>query len=103
MSKLQQYIEQEKMYSNEGSRGVSNLCKIVAAMGYKDPFYQGALSGGGKTGDLMVFLEDNPGAIDALIEWIDARNVPEWDEALSSELHVDEDEEEDNEDEEETD
>jgi hypothetical protein len=93
-SKLQQFIDQNKLYQNEGERGVSNLCKIVAGLGYNDPMYFGQLSQGGKVGDLLEFLQDNPGAITAILEWIEETNVPEWDEALSEQIIEEDDEDE---------
>lgn len=98
MKHLYDFIEQNKLYNNEGSRGVSNLCKIVRAIGYKDPMRNGELSQGGCLGDLMCFLEDNPGAIEAIITFIERSRVDEWDAELASQMDLDEDD--DNEDEE---
>lgn len=91
------YRQQEDLYRNEGSKGFSNLCKIARALGYRDPLFQGSLSQGGYSGDLMIFLEDNPGAIEAIMNWIveQGEYASEWKEELESEL--DEDEEEDEE------
>lgn len=91
MSKLQQFIEQQNLHTNEGAKGFSNLCRIVRAIGYKDPLNQGSLYHGGNAGDLMVFFEDNPGAIDATIKWIDKQKAEEWDEELSYHLNEDDD------------
>lgn len=94
MSKIRELIDQEELYRTEGSRGFSNLCKIVRMIGYKDPLNQGQLSQGGSTGDLMCFFEDNSGAIDAVIDWIAKQRSTEWDEEIESQLQSDEDDEE---------
>lgn len=93
MSKLDKFIDANKMYSNEGARGFSNLCRIARAVGYRDPFNQGSLSNGGQSGDLMVFFEDNPGAIEAVIDWI-RDNEQLYDEALSEVVEDEDDEDE---------
>lgn len=84
--KLQQFIDQESLYHTEGRRGLEDLCTIVAAIGYKDPQHLGAISRRAIAGDLLVFLEDNPGAIEALYEWIDRQEVSEWDESIEQHL-----------------
>ena len=90
---LNEYLAYKKMHNFEGSRGVENLCKLVRALGYRDSmnrmqFLDGCL------GDLIDFLEDNSGAIDAVVEWIGEQNCDEWRENLESALpEKDEDEE----------
>jgi len=68
---LERFIEQEKMWSWEMSRGVKNLDKVIRAIGYDD---------------VQDFLLDNPGAIEALVSWIGEQRVEEWSESLESEL-----------------
>jgi len=80
-------MDQEDLNHNEGSRGFSCLCKLVAALGYRDRFYRGGPS------DLMVFFEDNPGAIQAVVDWIED-NQDCWADELESELEEPEEEEE---------
>lgn len=92
---MDKYTEQEKMYRWEGRQGVENLCKLVHAIGYVDPMYMGQLAPDASIGDLIVFLEDNPGAVEAITEWIADANVPEWEEALQDELYEEDEEEED--------
>lgn len=70
MNKIDKILDEKKIYRFEGSRGVSNLCKLVSLLGYRDPFQQGQLSDGGCFGDLICFLEDNPGAMEAVVDWI---------------------------------
>lgn len=47
-----------------------SLCKMANELGYKDSFYQLMLENGSSVGDLMLFFEDNPGAIEAVFEWV---------------------------------
>ncbi len=49
---------------------ISGLCKLVRKLGYKDPHQQLYNRDGSCIGDLLLFLEDNPGAIDAMTDWI---------------------------------
>ncbi len=89
------YVDQEKLWSTEGARGVSNLCKLVRAIGHKDFLCNGSLTNGGYLGDLMVFFEENPGAIEAVMEWI-RENMDcagDWAEKLESQLLAEEEEE----------
>jgi hypothetical protein len=37
-------------------------------------------------GDLIEFLKDNPGCIEAIKDWIVQQDVPEWAESLSGDL-----------------
>lgn len=46
------------------------LCKLAAQLGYKDPFHQLRNNDGSVVGDLLEFLDDNPGACAAIIEWV---------------------------------
>lgn len=81
------FISENNLYRLEGRQGVENLAKIVNAIGYSDPQKFGQISGNVSLGDIFVFLEDNPGAIEALIGWIkNLRHSPEWVSALKSQL-----------------
>ena len=81
--KLSKYIDQEGLHRTEGEQGVKNLAKLVNALGYSDFINRyGQMAGGACLGDIFVFLEDNPGAIEALIGWIGCRKSPEWSAAL---------------------
>ncbi len=74
---LQQYLAENDMYRTEGPKGVNNLEKLVTALGY-DSNYSVSV--------LHAFLEDNAGCIEAMIEWIGTRNVPEWKASIESQL-----------------
>jgi hypothetical protein len=88
--KLLKYRDQERMNSMEGERGFRNLCQIVSAIGYKDPMYRMQIDRKATVGDLMDFFADNPGAIEAVIDWIGAQRNTEWEENLEMQL-IDED------------
>ena len=98
---VDQYMDENKLYRNEGRQGVENLCLLIRALGYKDDLnYYGQFnrSGlGGALGDLFEFLEDNPGAITAMIEWISDSKVKEWEDSLREQLTEEEEEEEEKE------
>lgn len=89
---LDKFINQKRLYRNEGRQGVINTCKIVRAIGYKDPYMSGQMAPGACTSDLILFLEDNPGALEAIGDWIRSQNVPEWKANLEALLEPDEDE-----------
>ena len=90
---LDAYMEQENLYRTEGRRGVEALCQLTRAIGYKDPQYFGQLTSKASIGDLICFLEDNPGAIEAIHDWIRDKPCPEFKAALEEHVHpvVDED------------
>jgi hypothetical protein len=89
-TRIQQWRNRERANTTEGETGVKNLCRLTNAIGYKDPQYFGQFAHDGSYGDLIEFLEDNPGAVEAIIDWIGEQDFPEWNEALTE----DEDEEE---------
>lgn len=90
---IEQYMNQEKMFRMEGRRGVENLCKLSTVIGYKDPMHFGQFSNGSSIGDLIALLEDNPGAIEAVVNWMGEQTVDEWEDSLRSHLaHQDDDE-----------
>lgn len=97
-SKVQKLVKENGLHRVEGSKGVSNLCKLVSLLGYKDPQYNGSLSEGGHLGDLMCFLEDNPGAIEAIVTWAEENEdcfALDDDEESLADSELDESEEED--------
>lgn len=82
---LEQFERHEKLHTNEGRRGVENLCRIVHAMGYSDN-RMGQFHQAGALGDLISFLEDNPGCVEAIKEWIVEQEIQEWADGLESYL-----------------
>ena len=77
---LEKYLDHKKFYNFEGPRGVRNLTEVVKAL---DSNYR----------SLEDFLEDNSGAIEALLAWISKANVLEWTVNLKEEIPGLEDEE----------
>lgn len=82
---LDRAIDENKLFRTEGRKGVENLCKIVQMIGYVDKQYFGQFEGG-SFGDLIEFLEDNSGAVQAIIEWIkeEGDDNYEWQEMLGN-------------------
>jgi len=71
---IQKYLDQEKMYSMEGPRGVRNLHKLIQVL---DNHYH----------NFDTFLQDNSGAIEAIIEWIGSTKLTDWKENIIDVLH----------------
>lgn len=93
MSRKVKYIED---LHTEGQRGLRDLCVMSSMLGYHDDAYQLQIDAEACVGDLMMFLEDNPGAIRAIYEWVSERQhaFPES-EFASSDSYLDEDESDD--------
>ena len=62
------WMEKNNAWRTEGPQGYRNLSKLVRELQYAD---------------VPTFLEDNPGAIEALFNWIKEQRVSEWKEALA--------------------
>jgi len=82
---LDDYCDQQEIYRFEGRKGIENLSRIARALGYTDPQFFGQFKGG-CIGDLLVFLEDNPGAMEAVVKWIGEQYSTEWQAALKSKI-----------------
>jgi hypothetical protein len=80
---LSKWIDINKAYSTEGRRGLINLCKLARALGYEDDTKFGDFGEGAYLGDLLVFLEDNSGAIDSVVNWVFEHETPEWKASLT--------------------
>lgn len=91
---LDKFMTQENLYRTEGRRGVENLCTLVRALGYKDPQYWGQMTSKACVGDLIMFLEDNPGCMEAIHTWIRDTNSPEFTEALDEQVADDDSDDE---------
>lgn len=79
MSKLEAFLEAHDLYQNEGQRGVTNFETVAKALGYDN---------------LNEFFCDNPGAIEAIYEWINTQRNTDWDEKLTVEDNESDDEDE---------
>jgi hypothetical protein len=78
------YMEQENLHRLEGRKGVEAVCQLAAALGYKDPMYFGQLTSKATVGDLLCMMEDNPGMVEAMVEWVRESNSPEHKESLEA-------------------
>lgn len=87
---LDKVLLHNNMTRTEGSIGVKNLAFVTRMLGYKDISYLGQFSPDGSYGDIIEFLEDNPGAISALYEWIEENMNSDWEESLKEYLPEDE-------------
>ena len=83
---LDEFCDQNRLHSFEGDSGLERFTKVVEALGYKAHRFKWGTP-------IEVFLSDNSGAIEAVIEWIGSRNIPEWKENLESNLEEDEEDE----------
>lgn len=84
---FQEYSRQEKIYGFEGDRGLDDLNKICNAIGYRENGFKYGSS-------LEVFLSDNPGACEAIIEWLNEINLPQFKEELITYLNEPEEDDE---------
>lgn len=86
---FEKYLEDNRMYHFEGTDGVRNLDNLCANLGYTSGQFIGANS-------IMNFLADNPGAIEAIVEFVRDHigDIPEWQENLELEMDDEIDEEE---------
>lgn len=69
MDKVDALMAVEGLSRWGGRKGVENLCRLCRLLGYKDSTYFGQFAGG-SIGDLIEFLEDNPGAVEAVVDFI---------------------------------
>ena len=83
------YLDDNRMYHFEGTDGVRKLDDLCANLGYTRGQFIGA-------NPLMNFLADNPGAMEAVVEFVRDQigRIPEWQENLELQMYdeVDEDE-----------
>ena len=73
------------------------LCGIARELGYRDPCCQLMNRDGSCVGDLIYFLEDNPGAMETLMDWIrENHKCPDCEERIDGCICDDEAEEDSN-------
>lgn len=77
----EEWCNQKKIHRWEGEPGVGNFETFVKAIGYEGSQFRFG-------SPIESFLCDNPGAIEALIEWIvdQGDRSPEWRANIESEL-----------------
>lgn len=80
------YISQKNLYMLEGSTGVKNLEKLLKAI-EGDSFFGNPIVG---------FFENNPGAIEAIINWIKKEGgfIDDWVDSLKEAVDDSDDEDE---------
>ena len=75
---IEEWQDVNQVYHFEGDSGLEKFELLCKALGYGHQF---------RFGDpIQAMLSDNPGAIEAIIEWMSDRNPPEWREALVAAL-----------------
>ena len=82
---VNEYIGQENLWKTDGPTGVKNLCKLAHGIGYVDTLYFGQFEGA-SYGDLVMFLEDNQGCVEAIFDWIREQGCDEWADTLETQL-----------------
>lgn len=75
---IDKFCDENRIYHFEGQRGVVALSKIINAIGYN--------RGHSYRDDIDNFLEDNPGAVNAIVDWIREQNATEWEESIRNEI-----------------
>lgn len=72
---LQRYLDSRKIYSFEGEAGVIKMSEVMTAVcGYNGTF----------GGVLYNFFVDNPGACQAVVEWIGDQRNNDWQDNLGN-------------------
>ena len=81
---LQRYLDTNKMYSFEGPRGVKNMEKVMEDVCGYNPDHCSVSE---------EFFTDNPGAIEAVVEWIGKQRNADWKDNLESHVGPEEEDE----------
>ena len=72
---MQRYLDANKINSLECESGVRKMEKVMKEVcGYSNDW----------SGTMHNFFADNPGAMEAVVEWISSQRVPEWKENLEN-------------------
>lgn len=77
------YMDEKRLHQLNGRNFVTS---IVEAIGYRRDLHTDAIP---------AFLDDNPGAAEALFNWICKQNNPEWRAAVASQITLSEDDDSD--------
>jgi len=84
---VEEYTSFKKMRHFEGDTGMKHLNTLTRDMGYKGHGFEYGSS-------LEAFLSDNPGAQEAIVNWIRDQNINDWKEELESCLPAEDEEKE---------
>jgi hypothetical protein len=87
-----------KYFRSEGEEGIRNLARLAKGLGYEDPLNFGQFDGA-CYGDLIALLEDNPGLVEVMMEWLEENFESELEESEESSDLDEEDTDEDSDDE----
>ena len=75
---LDEFQSENRLHNFEGESGIKNLNTIFGTIGYKqEPFLHGS--------PLELFLQDNSGCIEVMLEWLSKNMTPEWKHELTFE------------------
>lgn len=85
---VNEWQDENNAHHFEGTSGVERFRKLCEAIGYKEGNYLGYGHA------IENFLSDNPGALEALVNWIQDQDVDEWKESIIQELPEQEEEKE---------
>jgi hypothetical protein len=77
---IDQYIDMKGINNMEWYHGVRNMIHLAWAVGYGNQIDQNAL---------VSFLHDNPGAIEAIQDWMRKQNCDYWNANLISRMMTD--------------
>jgi hypothetical protein len=87
---IEKWCDENRAHHFEGDTGLENFNRLCVAMGYRENQF--------KFGSPMeVFLSDNPGVFEVIIEWISDHAGPELKTALGAEIGPEDDDDEDDE------
>jgi hypothetical protein len=68
---IEEYRNVYSLHRLEGDSGIGNLNEILKGIGYRGhQFKYGS--------PVEAFLSDNPGAMEAILDWIGKQNCEEW-------------------------
>lgn len=92
-----------KYFRSDGEEGIRNLARLARGLGYEDPLNFGQFDGA-CYGDLIALLEDNPGLVEVMTEWLEENFESELsEESDDSDSFDDDDDDDDSDDDEEDD
>ena len=89
---VEKWMNHNNIFCFEGSSGLARFEKLLSVLGVrKHNLKHGSL--------IEVFLSNNSGAVDALVEWIGKQSDSDWEAALEEIVGAENEEEEENNDE----
>lgn len=83
---LEQYLTENRFHHFEGDSGMDRMTKVCEDLGYPGHGFKYGTP-------IESFLSDNPGAMQAILDWVGEQNIPEWRENLESHLSEDDEDE----------